>query len=236
MDRAGRELNPEATLPALLGVFFKLGMTSFGGGLSGWIHQEVVRNRRWMTEDQFIAGLALCQVMPGPNAVNLALFIGQKLRGGLGLAVSGFGILFPPFLVILALAVGYRAVSGVHGMQFVLSGLAAAGVGLTFVVGIRSAIRMRGVAPVSLAALIFVTVGLLQWPMLPVVFTLAPSHPIRRAAERGGVPAGVPADRGAAAAAIRPARRPRAPSPRRTGAARSTCAPARSGLPASTRR
>ena len=174
MDRTRGELTHEVTLGALLGVFFKLGMTSFGGGLSGWIHQEVVRRRAWMSEEQFMAGVALTQVMPGPNAVNLALFIGQTLRGGPGFTVAGFGILFPPFLLILALAAGYGAISGLHGIQSVLSGMAAAGVGMTLVMGIRSSLRMRGLLPFLVAGAVFVTVGVLQWPMLPVVFTLGP--------------------------------------------------------------
>ena len=173
MDPDAGEPDP-ATLAAILGVFCKLGLTSFGGGLSGWIHGEVVRRRRWMSEDQFIAGVALTQVMPGPNAVNLALFIGQKLRGGPGLTAAGIGILLPPFLLIIALAIGYGTISGIASVQFVLSGMAAAGVGMTFVVAIRSGVRMRGVVPFTLAAVIFTTVGVLQWPMLPIVLTLGP--------------------------------------------------------------
>lgn len=178
--------HPDATLPALLGVFFKLGMTSFGGGLSGWIHQEVVRRRGWMTEDQFMAGVALTQVMPGPNAVNLALFIGQQMRGGAGLAVSGFAILFAPFLLILALAAGYSAIAGLHGVRFVLSGMAAAGVGMTFVMGVRSTVRMRGAVPLATAGVVFVAVGLLQWPMLPVVFLLGPASVLLAWRSNGG--------------------------------------------------
>jgi len=174
VPHAIEQVGPAASLPALLGVFFKLGLTSFGGGLSGWIHQEFVGKRAWMDEDQFMAGVALTQVLPGPNAVNLALFIGQRLRGGLGLTAAGLGILVPPFLLILLLAVGYSAIAGVYGVQFVLSGMAAAGVGMTFVMGVRSTWRMRGVPSFALALAIFVAVGVLQWPMLPVVLTLGP--------------------------------------------------------------
>ena len=63
VPHAIEEASPAASLPALLGVFFKLGLTSFGGGLSGWIHQEVVGKRAWMDEDQFMAGVALTQVL-----------------------------------------------------------------------------------------------------------------------------------------------------------------------------
>lgn len=162
------------TLSALFAVFAKLGMTSFGGGLSGWMHREVVRRRGWMTEDQFVAGVALTQVMPGPNAVNLALFIGQRLRGGPGLVVCGLGVLLPPFGFILVLAGLYARVAGSNGVRFVLSGMAAAGVGMTVVVALRSARRIRSVAPALIAAALFVGVGLLQLPMLGLVVVFAP--------------------------------------------------------------
>lgn len=164
----------QVPLGALVLVFLKLGMISFGGGLSGWIVQEVADRRRWMTEDQLLAGLAISQVMPGGNAVNLALFVGQRLRGGPGLLASGFGMLFPPFVFILLLAAAYRLVAGLGGTPFVLSGVAAAGVGLTLVVGVRGARRMRGVVPAAVAAGLFVGVGVLQLPMLPLVGVLAP--------------------------------------------------------------
>lgn len=155
-------------LGELLLVFCKLGRTSFGGGLSGWIHREVVARRGWMTEDQFMAGVAVTQVLPGPNAVNLALYIGQRLRGWTGFCVSGAGILLPPFIVIVLLAWGFDAVSGMPGLEFVLSGMTAAGIGMTVVMGLRSARRMRGWVPWGIAAGIFGAVGVLQWPMLAV--------------------------------------------------------------------
>ena len=165
---------PPATLGALLLVFTRLGLTSFGGGLSGWMHGEVVLKRAWLTEEQFIAGVALTQVMPGPNAVNLALFIGQRLRGGPGLVVSGFGILAPPFVFILGLAALYGRVAGSAGVRFVLSGMAAAGIGMTVVVAARSARHMRGIVPALVAAALFVGVGVLQLPMVLLVLVLAP--------------------------------------------------------------
>ena len=94
----------QPSLVAILGVFLRLGMASFGGGLPGWMHHEVVRKRGWLDEERFMAGLSLCQVLPGPNAVNLALHIGQQLRGWPGAAAAFLGILGPPFLFILVLA------------------------------------------------------------------------------------------------------------------------------------
>lgn len=165
---------PRVPLATLFGVFFRMGMASFGGGLPGWMHREVVERRGWMSEERFLAGVAIGQIVPGGNSVNLALYIGQQLRGGMGLAVAGFGVLFPPFVMILILAALYRGVAGFGTAQFVLGGLAAAGVGMTLVIGVKSARRLRGAAPVAVAAATFAAVGLLQWPMLPVVLALAP--------------------------------------------------------------
>lgn len=162
------------SLAALLGVFTKLGMTSFGGGLSGWMNREVVNKRGWMTEEQFMAGVALTQVMPGPNAVNLACFIGQRLRGGPGLVVAALGILLPPFVLILLLAALYGQVAGSGWLRFVLSGMAAAGVGMNVAVAVRAARRMPGVVPALVAAALFVGVGILQLPMVGLVLVAGP--------------------------------------------------------------
>ena len=160
-----------ATLPQMLAVFLKMGMASFGGGLPGWMHQ-VVEKRGWMTEDSFLAGVALVQVMPGANSVNLALYIGQHLRGAAGLVVCGFGVLFPPFIVILLMASAYGAIANIGGVQFVLSGVAAAGVGMTLVIGAKTARRLRGVAPVAIAGVIFTAIGILHLPLLAVLLVM----------------------------------------------------------------
>ncbi len=167
-------MESRAGLGTLLWVFFKLGMTSFGGGLSGWIHREAVERRGWMSEEQFLAGVAITQVLPGPNAVNLALHIGLQLRGAAGAAVAGLGILGPPFAFILVLAALYQGIAGAPVARAVLAGLAAAGLGMTCVMGARGARRLRGAAPIGVAVATFGAVGLLRWPMIPVVLALAP--------------------------------------------------------------
>lgn len=165
---------PAATLGELLSVFLKLGMASFGGGLPGWMHREVVEKRGWMTEEAFLAGIALGQVLPGPNSVNLALYIGQQLRGGMGALAAGIGILGPPFLFILGLAWLYAASTDIAWLSPILVGVAAAGIGNTAVVGLKTGRRMRGIAPWSIAAAVFVLVGVLRLPMLPVVLLAVP--------------------------------------------------------------
>lgn len=162
------------TLAAILGVFLRLGMASFGGGLSNWIHNEVVRKRGWLDERRFMAGLSLCQVLPGPNAVNLALHVGQQLRGWPGAAAAFLGVLGPPFAFILFLAAAQARFAGSELMGAALAGVAAAGLANNCAVGALAAKRLGGVGLWAVAAATFLAVGVLRWPMIPVVLVLAP--------------------------------------------------------------
>ncbi len=164
----------QASLGAILAVFAALGMASFGGGLPGWMHREVVQKRGWMTEEGFLAGVALGQVLPGANSVNLALYIGQQLRGAPGAAMAGLGILGPPFLFILVLALIFARYGEIAGLAVVLGGVAAAGLANSLTVGLRTARRMRRAWPWGIAAATFLAVGVLRLPMIPVVLVLIP--------------------------------------------------------------
>ena len=166
---------PPARLLEILRVFAALGMASFGGGLAGWMHREVVLRRRWLSEEGFLAGVALGQVLPGPNSVNLALYIGQQLRGMPGAAMAFLGILGPPFVFILGLALLYGWGVGLAGFGVVLGGVAAAGLANSLSTGLRTARHMRGAWPWAMAGVTFVAVGLLRWPMIPVVLVLIPA-------------------------------------------------------------
>ena len=167
--------SPQARLLDILRVFTAMGLASFGGGLAGWMHREVVERRGWMSEEGFLTGVALGQVLPGPNSVNLALYIGQQLRGLPGAAMAFLGILGPPFLVILALAVVYGWGVGVAGFAVVLGGVAAAGLANSLTTGLRTARRMRGAWSWGIVGLTFLAIGLLRWPMIPVVAVLIPA-------------------------------------------------------------
>ena len=166
---------PQAQLGDILRVFTTLGMASFGGGLPGWMHREVVVKRNWMGEDRFLAGIALGQVLPGPNSVNLALYIGQQLRGWPGAAMAFLGILGPPFLFILGLALAYGWGGGIAGLGIVLGGVAAAGLANNLTVALRTARRLKGLWPWAIVAVSFVAIGILRLPMVPVVLVLGPA-------------------------------------------------------------
>ena len=163
------------SLLRLFFVCFQIGLFSFGGGLSGWIYQETVVRRRWMSEDDFLSGLALCQVMPGINVTNLVVYIGQRLRGVLGLRVALVGPLVCPFFVVIGLVLIYERIAGISWVHAAMDGVAAAAIGLLLFVGFKGVQRaVRRPAAAVIMAVIVVTVGVLQWPHVPVVLVLAP--------------------------------------------------------------
>src|SRR5262245_66394392 len=69
------------SLWALFWAFLKIAMASLGGGLSAWALRVIVEERRWLTEQEFLAALTLCRILPGPNQVNMAVYIGTRFRG-----------------------------------------------------------------------------------------------------------------------------------------------------------
>ena len=166
---------PGVSLPGLFWIFFQIGALSFGGGLSAWIYREIVTKRGWMTDIDFHTGLALSQVLPGVNNVNMALHVGQRLRGAIGAFTCVFAMVAPPFFFIIGLATIYDQVKDIAWMQDMLDGAAAAAVGLLVSVAARSAHgTFRGIAPIAIAIAFIVAIGFLRWPMIPVVLSLAP--------------------------------------------------------------
>jgi chromate transporter len=167
---------PRVTLPEMFALFARIGLTSFGGGLSAWIYREVVDRRRWLTEDEFLAGLTLAQILPGPNVINISIYIGQRLRGTMGSVTAALALLLPPMVFVVLLLALFRNFGDVVWLHDLLEGIAAAAIGLTFSVGYRAArhaTRTNRWAP-AILALVFVSIGVLRWPLIPVVLCVAP--------------------------------------------------------------
>jgi chromate transporter len=165
----------KVSLVSLYGVFFRLGLYSFGGGISAWVHREIVDVRRWVTEEEFMAGYALGQILPGVNSTNLTIYIGQYLRGAIGAAVALAGLLSGPFVAVIAAGVAYRYLFQIPGFEAAMAGVAAVAVGMLLRLGLVFARRLplRPV-PASIMAATFIAVGILNWPLVGVVLVLAP--------------------------------------------------------------
>ena len=175
LPEAELAVRPRVGLNHLLGAFVRLGTLTFGGGVQSWIHREVVDRLGWIDSKSFLSGLTVAQVLPGANPVNLALYVGLQLRGGVGAAVAVFGMLVPAFCATLILGALYRGYGHLAVVHFVLAGVAAAGVGATLTMGIKVARRLpRDFITLLIALAVFVLVGVLRWPMIPVVAVMVP--------------------------------------------------------------
>ncbi len=171
------EAPPSITTLELFYVFLYVGLSSFGGGTSAWMHREIVERRKLMDDEAFMAGLTIAQVLPGANPVNMSLYLGMQLRGRWGAVLAVIGMVFPAFCVILLLGFLYRSFGQLPMVQVVLGGMAGVGIGATLALAVKAASRraMRNTVPIVLASITFITVGILRWPMVPVVIVLVPA-------------------------------------------------------------
>jgi chromate transporter len=92
-----------------VGVWLRIGLLSFGGpaGQIALMHRELVEKRRWISEARFLHALNYCMLLPGPEAQQLATYVGWLLHGWRGGVVAGVLFVLPGFFIILALAALY---------------------------------------------------------------------------------------------------------------------------------
>jgi chromate transporter len=90
-------------------LFLKLGFTAFGGPAAhiALMHNEIVKRRRWLSEQEFLDLVGATNLIPGPNSTELAIHVGLRRAGWLGLIAGGLGFLMPAVLIVLALAYAY---------------------------------------------------------------------------------------------------------------------------------
>jgi chromate transporter len=162
------------TLRDLANVYFWIGISSFGGGLISWVHRETVDRRKWLRDQEFLSGLALSQILPGPTMVNMTIYLGIQLRGAIGAVVSWSSLVLPPTAAIIAIYYLYMHFHEADVVHFALSGVAATAVGLNIATGIRVARRANSLPALVTAAGVFFAVAILHWPMLWVVLGAAP--------------------------------------------------------------
>jgi len=111
-----------------LAVWAKIGVLSFGGpaGQIALMHRVLVDERRWIGEDQFLRALNFCMLLPGPEAMQLATYVGWRLHGTLGGLVAGLLFVLPGALVVLALSIAYALFGHVPLVEAAFVGIKAA--------------------------------------------------------------------------------------------------------------
>jgi chromate transporter len=157
-------------------VFSKLALQGFGGVIA-IAQRELVERQRWLSTAEFLELLAVSQVLPGPNVVNLSLMLGDRYFGLRGAAASLAGLLAVPLVIVLAAEALYGHWSDVPQVSGALRGMGAVAAGMIIATGLK-AVRGLRKNPLGLhislcyAALTVVLIGALRFPMAAVVLGL----------------------------------------------------------------
>jgi len=181
-------------------LWFKIGCLSFGGpaGQIALLHREVVDERRWIGERRFLHALNFCTLLPGPEAQQLAIYLGWLLHGARGGAVAGLLFVIPGALVMLALSIAYALFGDVPVIAALFFGLKSAVLVMVVEALLRIGRRaLKGREAWALAAAAFIALFFFAVPFPAVVLTaglvgyLAPGH--FSGASHGGAKDGPPA-------------------------------------------
>ena len=116
------------TLREFLTYFVRLGTFGFGGpiALAGYMQRDLVEQRRWISKQDYVEGLALAQLAPGPLAAQLAIYLGWVRAGNLGATLVSAAFILPSFVMVLALSAFYVRFGGLPWMRGVFYGIGAA--------------------------------------------------------------------------------------------------------------
>lgn len=169
---------PTEAAPVSLGrlftTFVEITLSSFGGAMA-WAYRILVDKRRWLTGREFAELWSLAQALPGPNIVNLAIFLGMRYQGARGAVVAFVGLVLVPMVVVLPIGALYGYLGQADLVRAVLRGVAVVAGGMVIAMALKLAQPYRRDPwALAIAALAFVAVGLLRWPLVLVLAILTP--------------------------------------------------------------
>lgn len=174
-DSTPQQTIPHVPLRAIAWAFFQIGALGFGGALVGWVYREMVEKRHWQTPDDFARMVTLGQVMPGVNITNYAVYIGHRLQGAKGSAVALLSVLAGPFLWAILFMVLFAQVADIHWVHALMGGVAVSVVGLMFSAIVKSLRHsVRSIGHLLIYGTLVVGIGILHWPMVPVLLCAIP--------------------------------------------------------------
>lgn len=155
--------------------WLRLGLISFGGpsGQIALMHEELVEKKRWISEQRFLHALNYCMLLPGPEAMQLATYIGWLMHRTLGGLLAGCLFVLPSLLILITLSWVYLAYGDVPVVAGVLYGIKPAVVALVLAAAWRIGLRsLRNRWLLAIALLAFALISAMRWPF-PAVIGLA---------------------------------------------------------------
>lgn len=165
----------KVSLGELFSGFCLIGVSGFGGVLP-WARRYIVERYQWVAPEEFAALLGVCQILPGPNVMNLSVCIGARFQGWRGAIVAPVGMMLAPMLIVLALGLAYSRYGEVAAIHNMLRGISAVGAGLILATGLKMLLVYRQRRwPVLLVITVFVAVAILRLPLIAVIAVLLPA-------------------------------------------------------------
>lgn len=169
---------PTAAPPGLGQLFtgmLMVALSAFGGGLSAWSQRIIVEQRRWMSNEEFLTGLTVARLFPGPNQINMAVYVGTFFRGLPGALAALAGMLLVPFTLLMAIGLLYFQFHSLPALDRVLAGVVAAAAGMALSMGFKILDEYwKDPMALVLAAVTFVLMTFFHVRLVPLVLVAGP--------------------------------------------------------------
>jgi chromate transporter len=168
------ETAPHPSLATLSLTYLRIGLIGFGG-VNAWARRVIVEERRWLSEQDYAEVLGLAQALPGPNALNVAIQLGERWHGARGAVLASLGLFGGPLAILILMAAAHDRWGELPLVKAVLAGTAAAAAGMVIGTALKMARNLRPALPVlavGIAALI--GAAMLRLPLPVIVLGLAP--------------------------------------------------------------
>lgn len=149
--------------------FATVGLSGFGGVLP-WVRRTVVDQRGWLSPSEFNGMLGMCQLVPGPSILSLAVCVGFRLAGWRGSVAAFCGLVLGPLVLVLLIASVYAQTIHLPAVAGLLRGISAVGIGLLLATGIKM-LREGLRQPLGLLIIVPIVLALvvLKWPLHVVI-------------------------------------------------------------------
>ena len=155
--------------------FLFIGAISFGGGVVAYLRASLVIKKGWLDEDHFLSALGISQALPGLNATNMSIIVGDRLRGLPGALAAFAGMTLPGGSMVLALGVAYAANDHNPYVNAALVGVGAAAVGMLSAVTLQIGHKQLGeIVNVAIIAVTVLMVSFLHISLIWVLLTVGP--------------------------------------------------------------
>ena len=168
----------QADRPGLRELFVcmtQVAFSAFGGGMSLWSHRIIVERRQWMTSESFVTGLTVARLFPGPNQINMSVYIGSIFQGLPGSLAAVAGIILFPFTLLMLLGLLYFQFSAIAEVNRLLAGLAAAAAGMALSMGFKILeVYKTDYLALAIAVIVFVSLQIFRFHLIPVVLVAGP--------------------------------------------------------------